>query len=80
MVDCDEGRDDEAHGAPDEGRDSLHAEDEGVGDEVAGVGEGVFFPELAEEVLGGTHVLVVDGEVSYSFRSANAGRSMAHVV
>jgi hypothetical protein len=35
---------------------------------------------LAEEVLGGTHVLVVDGEVSYSFRSANAGRSMAHVV
>jgi len=32
--------------------DGLHAEDEGVGCQITGVGEGVFFPELAEEVLG----------------------------
>jgi len=44
--------------------DRLHAEHERVGGQVSRVGERVFLPELAEEVLLAWHVRVVVGKVS----------------
>lgn len=47
------------------GGEGLHAEDEGVGGHVAGVGEGVLFPELAEEIRHACHACVVEHEVAF---------------
>lgn len=41
---------DEGEGAPEDGGDGLHGDDEGVAGEVARVGEGVLLPQLAEDV------------------------------
>lgn len=57
--------DEEGDGAPEEGGDGLHGDEERVLGEVAGVGEGVLLPELAEEVELAGHVLEVVGEVAF---------------
>jgi len=45
-------------------RNRLHAEHERVRGQVPRVGEGVFFPQLPEQVLGWAHPRVVQGEVA----------------
>lgn len=39
---------DEGEGTPEEGRDGLHTDDEGILGQVARVGEGILLPELAK--------------------------------
>ena len=51
-------------GAPGDHGHGLDAEDQGVRGEVARVGEGVLFPELGEEGLGGWDGGVVEDEVA----------------
>ena len=55
----------EGHGAPEDGGDGLHADGEGVLAHVARVREGVFLPQLAEDVRLAGHVEGVVGEVAW---------------
>lgn len=54
----------EREGAPGERSDALHAYQERVLGEVAGVGEGVLLPELGEEVVLGSELGKVDSKVA----------------
>jgi hypothetical protein len=42
----------------------FHAEDEGIGDHIPRVGQGVLLPQLAEEVGPAGHAAVVEDEVA----------------
>ncbi|KND87796.1 hypothetical protein TOPH_07624 [Tolypocladium ophioglossoides CBS 100239] len=57
----------EGERAPDDGRDGLHAHDEGVAREVARVREGVFLPCLREDVGQAADVVRVQGEVAWRY-------------
>lgn len=55
---------DEGHWAPENSSDGLHADGEGVLGHVARVREGVFLPELAEDVCLAGHVECIVGKVA----------------
>lgn len=64
VVDNDEVDAEEGHWAPENSSDGLHADGEGVLGHVARVREGVFLPELAEDVCLAGHVECIIGKVA----------------
>lgn len=60
------------------GSNGLHAQDEGVLGEVAGVAEGVLLPELAKQVLHAAHVPEVVGKVALEERVDAAAQHEPH--
>jgi hypothetical protein len=64
MVDNDEVDAEEGHWAPEDSSDGFHADGEGVLGHVARIREGVFLPELAEDVCLAGHVECIIGKVT----------------
>lgn len=54
----------EGHWAPENSSDGLHADGEGILAHVAGIGQGIFLPELAKDVRFAGHVKGIVGEVT----------------
>lgn len=61
--------------------DCLYADYEWIRDQVSRVRFGIFFPELAQEVLGGTHLVMIHDKVAFenTMQDTSCPRSSAVV-
>lgn len=69
VVDNDEVDTEEGHWAPENSSDGFHANSEGVLGHVARIRQGIFLPELAEDVCLAGHVECIVGKVTCIFIS-----------